>query len=174
MNQDIEVLYKELRSDHDKLRKEYDFRDINEQDVVKIIRRIKHILEDNRSVMDYIATDISKKYHVNRKKIYFPYAEIDETKEQYSKRLDEYFLGIDDNLKRVLIKYQFMGRLRKWGINLKTITNKMKHTSFLVQKISCGKVITLSSCGTILEIRGKIDIEERNQEKYIISKERIC
>ena len=169
MNQDIEVLYNELRNDYDKLRKEYNFCDINENDVVTIVRRIKHILDDNRAVLDYIATDISKKYPVKQRKVYFQYAKIGETKEEYSNRLNEYFSGIDDKLKQLLIKYQFMSRLRKWGINLETINNKMKHTSFSIQKISHRKVITLSSCGVIIELRGKIDIEERNGEKYITS-----
>lgn len=59
MREDIKAIFKSAEDEYNNL----DFSNVVEKNLINITIKIKHILEDLRSTLDYIANDIYYKYY---------------------------------------------------------------------------------------------------------------
>lgn len=174
----IELLTEELFNDFREFRKEYDFGDISEFERIKVVKKMKHILIDAVSILDYISMLIREKYpfEITRKgkqlarKTYFPYASEKESEQDFIKRVENQYLGIDEKTKNIIVKYQYFGKPNNWLRNLKKITTQLKHITFFIYNKVPQKTFLLSSKDCIYRVRGNIIVEKKDNKIYLKTK----
>lgn len=127
----------------------------------------KHILEDIRSILDYIAVDIHNKYcttHTNTK-IYFQYSEEPNDEQDFIRRIVKNFPGLYENHKKIytiLSKTQWFYDDSRWLIKLHELTNEVKHNRLYIILVKKEKNTVISGDNTTMKITGDIEVKREN------------
>ncbi len=165
MREDIYAIYKNAIKQY----KNVNFCDIKEEGLIDISLQIKHILEDLRSTLDYIAIDIYSKYNKKTKsKIYFPYVKEGKTEEVFDKYFNSNLPNVKENNIKIyeIIKniQPFTGKL--WLSELMILTNNIKHVELKINKIYIEKHTTATDGKTGVTVIGDTSIEKIADEQY--------
>ena len=129
----VYALLESIKSDYKKLSDK-----INTENTDNLNINLKHILEDIRSILDYIAVALFNKYcYKNKpnKKIYFPYCTEDKKENNYSEMIKKNFPGLYENHKNIyyiLSNCQHYNDSTKWLIKLSVLTNEVKHNNLYI------------------------------------------
>lgn len=125
---------------------------------------IKHILEDMRSILDYIAVDIYKKYCNNiPKKIYFIYSRVGENETQYLTKMNKNFPGLYDKypyIYKLLSNVQSFNDNSNWLVKLNDLTNEVKHNNLYISKVEKEKHTLFQTNDTSMQIVGNMSIQK--------------
>ncbi len=120
--------------------------------------KLKSILENLRSSLEYIAQDISSVLSNPNDKVYFPYGD---TKENFKGRINQNLPAIRSEYPKI---YDYIEHLQphknngdKWLVDMCRITNDAKHKKLLEVKNEGNDNVVLSSGG--IPIFGFIDCE---------------
>lgn len=137
---------------------------------------VKHILEDMRSILDYIAVDIYNKYcgsHTN-KKIYFPYSNENEDEQKYISNVNKNFPNLYSNyysLYKELSNVQSFSDSSYWLIKLVELTNEVKHNELCITKVQKERNIIMASDDTFIQVKGNLNIHKIGKNRYGVSGE---
>ena len=165
MREDIYVIYENAVNQY----KNINFNEVHKKDLTSISIQIKHLLEDLRSTLDYIATDIYNKYNKNPdRKIYFPYVENGKTEEEF----DKYFNKNLPNVKKDNIRIyetirdiqSFNGKL--WLSELMILANSIKHVELKINKIHIEEHTIATDGETATKVVGNISIQKTGDQQY--------
>lgn len=134
-------------------------------DEVNINIDIKHILEDMRTILDYIAVDIYNKYcgPRNYKKIYFLYTKNGEDEQSYISKINRNFPNLYGNhydLYKELSNVQSFSDNTDWLIKLESLTNEVKHNELCITKVKKERNTVMKSDNTSMRIKGNLDIQK--------------
>lgn len=164
MKKDIEVLLKNIRIEFEKI----DFYNIKEELLYDYSIKIKHILEDLRSVLDYTAVYINEFYQTNNEnKIYFPYVTKKNIK-TFDSKFEKNFPGIkmiNIELYNVIKDVQIMNN-QKWLVTLMELVNNIKHVELKVNKIIEEKHTNIKNQNSSLSIVGNIECSKIKDNQY--------
>lgn len=134
-------------------------------DEVNINIDIKHILEDMRTILDYIAVDIYNKYcgPRNYKKIYFLYTKDGEDEQSYISKINRNFPNLYGNhydLYKELSNIQSFSDNTDWLIKLEGLTNEVKHNELCITKVKKERNTVMKSDNISMRIKGDLDIQK--------------
>lgn len=158
-------LLKNIKYDYEKLSKEINQKNL-ENNINELSINLKHILEDLRSILDYIAFDLFNKYCSNinpNTKIYFPYCNEDKNEVDYSKIIKRNFPGLYENQKNIysiLSSCQHYNDHSKWLIKLAGLTNEVKHKNLYIAKVKIENENILNNSNNKLTSRGNLSFQE--------------
>jgi|688.fasta_scaffold658399_1 hypothetical protein len=166
--EDAKTLVEHSRNQLSKLRILYDSSLDNKSVDQSLLIEVKNLCENLRSSLDILAVGINLKYcdHVDGKKIYFPYAEIESDASDFKKRLEKVFPGISikrTDLHNYLIQIQhFESDGFKWLPAFMDLNNESKHQRIVPQirkerkelhiKGTSGQVQLIMEEGALLEL----------------------
>lgn len=151
----VYALLESIKSDYKKLSDK-----INTENTDNLNINLKHILEDIRSILDYIAVALFNKYcYKNKpnKKIYFPYCTEDKKENNYSEMIKKNFPGLYENHKNIyyiLSNCQHYNDSTKWLIKLSVLTNEVKHNNLYIAKKKIENEYILSNSNNQLTSKG--------------------
>lgn len=106
---------------------------LEKQDLNSILLiKYKNLLENLRSALDYCAHGLCEKYGNGPKpEVYFPYASLDTTREQFLKRVEKNIPGLSKNRPDLLAFLERMQHFSRpgaeWFPQFMHLTNKNKH-----------------------------------------------
>lgn len=132
---------------------------ITKENETEINIDVKHIVEDIRSTLDYIAVDIHKKYCNTHKtsKIYFQYSDAPNDEKDFINRIKKNFPGLYENhnsIYLVLAKEQWFYDNSKWLIKLQELAREVKHNGLYITFVEKEKNTLVCSDKTSMLIRG--------------------
>lgn len=147
------------KADVDELLKDIEEQLISIKKYKKITKvKLKSILENLRSSLEYMAQDINSALSKKRERVYFPYGD---TIENFKKRINQNLPAIQSEYPAL---YDFIEHLQphknngdKWLVDMCRITNDAKHKKLLEVKNEGNDNVVLSSGG--IPIFGFIDCE---------------
>lgn len=165
MREDIHAIYENSVNQY----KNINFNEVNEKDLTNISIQIKHLLEDLRSTLDYIAIDIYNKYNKRpARKIYFPYVENGKTEEEFDKYFNKNLPNVKkDNIriyKTIKDIQSFNGKL--WLSELMILTNSIKHVELKINKIHIEEHTIATDGETATRVVGNISIQKTGDQQY--------
>lgn len=136
-----------------------------EIDNFEISLEIKHILEDLRSILDYIAVDIHKKYcpFHKTKKIYFLYSNENENETNFVSKINKNFPGLYENYPEIydiLSSVQNFKDKSNWIVKLNDLANEVKHNELYINDIECKRNVTLKTDNSSLVVDGDVQVQK--------------
>lgn len=136
-----------------------------EIDNFEISLEIKHILEDLRSILDYMAVDIHKKYcpFHKIKKIYFLYSNENENETNFVSKINKNFPGLYENYPEIydiLSSVQNFKDKSNWIIKLNDLANEVKHNELYINDIESKRNVTLKTDNTSLVVDGDVQVQK--------------
>lgn len=158
-------LLKNIKDNYKELSKEINQKSI-ENNINDLSINLKHILEDLRSILDYIAFDLFNKYCSNinpNKKIYFPYCNEDKNEVDYIKIIERNFPGLYEkqkNIYSILSSCQHYNDHSKWLIKLADLTNEVKHKNLYIAKVKIENENILNNSNNKLTSRGNLSFQK--------------
>lgn len=156
----VYALLENVKSDYKKLSNK-----INTENTDNLNINLKHILEDIRSILDYIAVALFNKYCYKNnpnKKIYFPYCTGDKKENNYSEMIKKNFPGLYENHKNIyyiLSNCQHYNDSTKWLIKLSLLTNEVKHNNLYIAKKKIEDEYILSNSNNQLTSKGNFCVK---------------
>ena len=100
---------------------------ISERNIDKVL--LKNLLENYRSILDYIAIDIAKNAGITNKKIYFPYGQRENHfKKSISRNLPDLKLKFPELYEIIESRQPFKSN-DSWIVDLCGLTNEAKHNN---------------------------------------------
>jgi hypothetical protein len=159
------------KADVDELLKDIEEQLISIKKYKKITKvKLKSILENLRSSLEYMAQDINSALSKKRERVYFPYGD---TIENFKKRINQNLPAIQSEYPAL---YDFIEHLQphknngdKWLVDMCHMTNDAKHKGLLkVRNIGNDHVVIYAGGIPFIEVRnsghGKVSLEvEGNQ-----------
>jgi len=169
MSSDAKILFDNAVELYNSLKKEY-FNDVEEENIENISIRIKHILEDLRSVLDYIANDIYYRYNKcnNERKIYFPYTKKGKDEEDFERNFNNNLPNVKEKNKQIYIikkEIQIFSNC-EWLTNLMILTNNIKHIKLRINKIKKEKHTKMTDGNTTMSVIGNTEIRQIGGNRY--------
>lgn len=165
MREDIKAIFKSAEDEYNNL----DFSNVVEENLINITIKIKHILEDLRSTLDYIANDIYYKYNTcSNQKIYFPYAKREQNEELFEKQFQRNLPNVKEKniqIYRIVKKIQSFNN-EFWLINLIELTNNIKHVKLRINKVKLEKHTTATDGKIGITVVGDTSIRKIGGEQY--------
>lgn len=169
MSSDAKILFENALVLYNNLKKEC-VNEIEEGNIENISIRIKHILEDLRSALDYIANDIYYRYNKRDKerKIYFPYTKKGKNEADFERTFNNNLPNVKEKNKQIyiIIKEIQIFNNCEWLVNLMMLTNNIKHVKLRINKIKKEKHTTVTDGKTTVSVIGNTEIRQMGEERY--------
>lgn len=160
-------LLKNIKYNYEKLSEEINQKNI-ENNINDLSINLKHILEDLRSILDYIAFDLFNKYCSNinpNVKIYFPYCKEDKNEIYYLNIIKRKFPGLYEkhkNIYNILSSCQHYNDSSKWLIKLANLTNEVKHENLYIARVKIENENILNNSNNKLTSRGDLSFKKNS------------
>jgi hypothetical protein len=156
MKKDIEDLFEYIKNNYHNLIIKFNLNNFDISNINNVKFEIKHILEDLRSVYEYVAVNINEIYcHRNEDEVYFPYAKENTDKIKFiNENLLKNFPNIPQDIMNLIIDIQHFKSHKKWLLNLTKLTNRVKHIELSINKIKVENRTTYTDGETSMIITG--------------------
>lgn len=162
----IEDLFQNTKDNYYNFISKFKLSDFDESQMVSANIEIKHILEDLRSIYDYIAKNLDNKYCNCGGKIYFPYADKDTDEIKFTKKIFKKFPKLPTEISNLIFEIQYFRTNREWLLNLMDLTNNVKHVELSINKIRVERNTTYTDGETSMMTTGNLTMAPYGNGHY--------